>query len=399
MFTSFILLITLIFQSNAYNNTNNPIITIKYQKVQDEFFFPITLSKYETENLYIEISLSSNFTFLSISAHLNKGISLDNCDSTILSINNRQFKGYLLSSNLILKERPIELIHDFSFYYINSSMIDRYAWLGLSLGNTNPKFSLVHKMKEEHLINKLSFSFSPTYSSYLGIGEIHFGGISTMMAVNRYRSSCDSNTYYQQWNCKMKGIFIGNISNATSQLASQLIKADNLFIEANSKYFTVNQHFWNIINETFLNAYFTNRICEYKENFNKVQEIQCICHKLHNFPHFNFIFSNGNSVTLKQSDLFRQYNNICILYIKVNSLLESKSFEIGTPIMNSYHVLFDYETTSITWYSNYPFFTLKNMKSNELKFKYIILNIAILLIYNIFLFSIFCNKNKYTTYT
>jgi hypothetical protein len=50
-------------------------------------------------------------------------------------------------------------------------MIDRYAWLGLSLGNTDPKFSLLHKMKEEHLINKLAFSFSQTYSSYLGIGE------------------------------------------------------------------------------------------------------------------------------------------------------------------------------------------------------------------------------------
>lgn len=399
MFASSLILIIILHTINSYNFNDDPLITIKYQKVQDEFFFPITLSKYEIDNLYIEISLSSNFTFLSSLALINKAIPLNDCNSTLLSINDIQYQSYLLSSDIVLKQRPSQIVHDFSFYYIKPALNTQYAWLGLSLGNTNPQFSLVHKMKQEHLINKLTFSFSPTYSSYIGIGEIHFGGISPMMSVNKHKSYCDANNAYQQWNCKMKGIFIGNITNATSQITSQLIKANNLFIETNSKYFTVNQNFWSIINETFLNEYFINKICEYKPNYKKVKEIQCVCHKLINFPNFNFIFSNGNCITLKQTDLFRQYNNICILYIKENNLLENTVFEIGTPIMNSYHILFNYETSTITWYSHYPFLFFKHTITNDYKFKYIISNISLLIIYNIYLFSIFCNKNKYTAYT
>ena len=211
------------------------------------------------------------------------------------------------------------------------------------------KYSFLHSLKNENVINKVSFSFDFHTGVSSPVANLYLGGVPLKLLNNTKKTSFNVNLNVKKkgWFVKEKVKFIEIKFNNNTNFKFDINDEDSIL------QFDINE--WGIIclpNQIFekvLNFGFKNLIekgiCEEKYSYwNAYNGINCDVSKLDDFPVFTFKI--GNKILNIEKDR--------AIYDEGKVLINKcKNFIIGKGLMKSYEAVeFDYENQVINLFED-----------------------------------------------
>lgn len=226
-------------------------------------------------------------------------------------------------------------INNFSFYYIKTIDIEN-GCLGLSWSFTNYSLSLIHKMKEQGIINKLAFGFSSIDNNRM----IYFGETKEKTSNYKFKAEIPIDTSHSSWGNQLDYIIINNIRYNINQYSAFQTSHEPIFVP---------KKFFDMIKEKYFTNLFKNGICVLA-NKRDVKRIECF---RENFDmEINFVFGlKGIIFTFNSQNIFDTFSDTVTFLIQTNDRYKDQ-WILGNLFFNKYFSVFDYEDKSVSFYSN-----------------------------------------------
>ena len=246
---------------------------------------------------------------------------------------------------------------------------------------SDEKNSIVHQLKTQGLIERLSFALIP-YNSKSKNGMIYFGGIPIMEKEKyQYKAVCkeDFNTVY--WGSRMNKIILNDYEYSVNNTVYFLSAKGHFIIPEN----VMNE----LTNSTIVHPYFSDKRCELTFQTGR-QYIKCTMQAYQEFytKYINIIYFviDNNYFRFEFNELFTCVFDSCVSNFYSYDEM-SNQWVFGSFFLYKYGVNFDYEDSTITFLSNEPFVYQKqiNISNNKIRNLFVIISIflGIVLIYNI----------------
>ena len=317
----------------------------------------------ELEEPIWQIHLSMNYSYLTTSSYFHNSRFYFLCKGQfqILSdnINGELVEATLCSTPLMLGDKT-QIMNNFSYYLSTAFMFSEINYentFGLA-PNINETFSLTHLLYNQGNISTKAFSFVSKNRT----GIMYFGETPKEEIEGKHLLQC-KNQYNDGWGCQLSGIGFRTYyyqNNATS------------YFNVNEYYILVPVDFLYFMGHTILGEYFQDDICKLRHNFEYTYfecEKQMI---INNEMEIIINFDNGNILTLNLQNLFE-----CKLLKSCESLfrynyIQRKGFVFGSAFISQYVMEFNYESNSISLYSNQIVY-----KTSKIMNRYVIGNGAI----------------------
>ena len=145
--------------------------------------------------------------FLPTSMRPNNSTTTRFSKSTVINIMNIPYTASEYIDTLYLNN--VDLIENYHFFIINETNKQFPNSQGISMAFKIPyaNCSIVHQLKQNKIIDKLSYSYYPiSYSE----GRISFGGIPSKIMINPNEGKCNVSEIYITWGCYMNKIYLEN---------------------------------------------------------------------------------------------------------------------------------------------------------------------------------------------
>jgi hypothetical protein len=327
---------------------------------------PVIYSYFFCANGYFEIPLYITNNQIQITAKVSQVSSKNYILNTLFnpqqSITSKLIKDQCTSINVkgklieslvytdnIKTEKMTQFISDFLFYSIdqdeNLELKSNCISLLLNFPTINST-SLVHLMKQQGLINRLSYTFK---NCLYHKSELEFGNEPSMLE-NVHKCKVDPISY--TWNCKMNSIHIVN----DSQSIYAFKYAASFDVGRNKT--TVPCSFIDFLIEKIMNVQFQNGDCQLFEYDNK-KRIQCNdLHTIQKMPSLQINFEEF-SLELKMNTFFA-----CYLYVYCYSLFKCRKglendWVFGSSFIRHFEITFDYEDKAVLLKSSSYYINIK----------------------------------------
>ena len=211
------------------------------------------------------------------------------------------------------------------------------------------KYSFLHSLKNENIINKVSFSFDFYTGVSSPVANLNLGGVPLNLLNNTKKTTFNVNYEINKkgWFVKEKVKFMEIKLNNNSIFKYDINDEDSILQFDINEWGIIclpNQIFEKLVNFGFKNL-IEKGICEEKYSYwNAYNGINCDVSKLDDFPIFNFKI--GNKILNVDKDR-AFYNDGKVLINKC------KNFIIGKGLMKSYEAVeFDYENQVINLFED-----------------------------------------------
>lgn len=314
-----------------------------------------TPSEYKGNSTYLTQSYLQSIPVQILSKHIS-----------LFEIHNTTIPLSILNINNITHAKLISIRLGFAFHFNDTTM------------------SFLHQLKQHSYIDKASFAFvNINRSINNNINDMYFGKLpQNVIKDNMLHNTCKVNKtrlhYNSGWNCMIDYVYFEKDVN-------------NVYNEKNVVYFTtgrsdiiVPMRFIQFVKNNLLRNAFENKMC-YGSKKDEVL-IMCVCSYLLNIGNVGFVIE-GYLHLFKIEDMFDVYqpgysdDDYCELVMVPN--INEDAWIFGTSFLMNYISEFDYETESVTLYSE-SITKVKHSNINGSNLKvlfYIKLNTIILSIY------------------
>ena len=256
--------------------------------------------------------------------------------------------------------------------------------IGLAHSYDDYSFSLLHQMKNQKLVNELSYTFVPNKGEY-GTGGIYFGGLQKeTLSETNFLGKCRVNEKDVSWSCKLKNIEIEGLSlnnKEVSDITFQVFEGRQL----------VSEKFFFSLTNKILFDFVREKKCVLKSERDRFFFLECYCSILKNFPEMTFDLE-GLNFTISLGKLFYKKVSACYSMFQFDSK-NKESFTIGGYFLEYFISKFNYFDDSIELYTNLDF--ISSLKSEQKRKFIIIRKIIIFLSALLFFFTLYLfSKNK-----
>lgn len=276
-----------------------------------------------------------------------------------------------LNNNEIINGTKRVILEDFWFIIVGyiRGFDNRVGGIGLAYKFVDEKYSLTHQLKQRNIISHLNYGFIPPLliNSYENIeninisnndtllnnknqdGIIFFGGVPKNYIFNKYRYDCKLNEKYNFWSCELPYVFFGEI-NKYNNSENLYFKNENYayFNGAESRILAPHDFMtflkMNVFQEELLNG--NCKYYMYGHNY----LFECKCELMDKFPNISFVFDKYK-YTFTSSELFMEYGGGFCQFQIIENHLRKNNFAFGAPFMSKFISNFDYETKSISFYT------------------------------------------------
>ena len=264
---------------------------------------------------------------------------------------------------------------NYSFYIFHYDVFPRSLGFGYKFENNS--FSIVHSLKRERYIDRLTFSFIPLRPNIRNeeVGSIYFGTLPKEIVSNKYKAQCKVSDEIA-WNCKLTEIWIDSYqykNNYYMKFSTDFISfiPTDFFLFLKRSIFCIG---YNLYFSSDSNSIYCDK--QYIKKFNRT---------------ISFIIDDYN-FTFRLRDLFAcdtQKQYVCQLMLYNNEKIPNQ-WIIGNNLWSHYITSFDYEQGQITFYSDTPFEKKLHSKiPHNIQFNILLLTIFILIFTNFYLFFIY----------
>lgn len=237
-------------------------------------------------------------------------------------------------------------IKEYSFYWNrNEVLIKQIGKYGLSFGYKiqDRKTSIVHRLSEDKEIHEKQFSFLPFDKSKTNIGKIQIGPL-PQEEINKYKykGECQINKEHSFWSCELNTVILNNITYINREIA---------YFQTKQKETLIPQRFLDFLNYNGLQPFLGNSNCTFIHYY-KADRFQCFKNVLNELGSITFVF-RGVKIEIDIKDFFKCVDNVCdFLFIKQDDKYDQWVF--GTSFLNNIAITFNYDQSSISFYSNNP---------------------------------------------
>lgn len=337
------------------------IIKTEYDEIRGQFFLALNITVFNT-SVYLNIDLQKPYTWLSL--YLIDSSELESLESLgreqiQLSNDNKKEEALISTSSFIFRDNNIS-INDLYFYFIRKNLLNNKDSLGLSPSSNN-NFSFLYRMKEEGLINALSFGFGPHEQSSRK-GYLYFGGLPSSYTKSLNKGSCKINIRNNQW-----GFFIESI-NVKEHYYNIDKKSNFGIIVTDSPYILVPKSFMYFLYQYYFEYLFSIGYCQ-----KTTKEIYCFANYMELLPKLS-IKLDRTELIISPRQLFRAEFEFCTFLIRVNE--NNDKWIFGNSFIKAFTILFDYTKEEIVFYGKD---NVKGTNTNCLLLLYLIIIFMLLL--------------------
>lgn len=343
----------------------------KYETIKGIYHIVLKIDSLNLIN-YIEMDLNISYLWVSDLNFEDKDFE----DNKILGVetifieNKFAYLAKIIKGKISFDESPI-IIDSFNFYYINRVNNKIYDTIGFSFQTENETFSLIHQLKKNNYIDRLSFGFVPD-KEFNARGTIYFGSIPEGLIFNKQNVTCEIKN---NWGCNINEVIFKKKTFNPSNNYS--------ILDTKTPFIIVEPRFFEFLEEEYFKEYLANSTCYYKSGY------FCHCDLIDYYPTISIIL-NGYQFKLEKFDLFSKEFKICQFMITNNT--KDDTWILGTNFIKKYITVFDYETKTLSFFG-------ENIKKYIPEYKSIkstlyILYLLISLLLFIFIINLICFKIK-----
>jgi hypothetical protein len=341
-------------------------IKIEYEEIGNSFCIEISLEN--NKNNFIKINLSNNNTFIPIDFDLTHPIHSHLIGNGKVFVDKIKYKTSIVEGTFILNKINLTF-YNFIFQCIpiKNTIQNFFGQIGLTPNFYYENFSLIHKMKEEKIIDKIKFAFykldDNKFESFMFFGSFP----ENLINNNNYNNiSIDVNdSKFNLWGNFLEEIIIKNNNDEKNFFNDFNIKNNSKNNNnINNEYFVyfntiedrifVPNFIMDFLDEKIFNKYYENNACENNIEGEK-RFINCHMNLIKNFPEIYIIINNGKYIKLTEKELFiNLYKDKTVFIIQKNYYdnIEDNLIMLGTRVFRNGIIEFDYESKVINLYSN-----------------------------------------------
>ena len=265
----------------------------------------------------------------------------------------------------------------FNISYYNSLNTQHYPLSyqnpPLSYKFYNNSFSLIYSMLNDNMISHALFAIEPIDQHK---GNFHMGGVPKESIYNKYKATLKVDQNYDAWGTNLDYITINSHTFRYNRYIN---------FQANISELYVSIDFLNFLNTSLLMPYFSNKTCRYEDRYYK-KFYECQCGVFNSFPSISFMI-NGTLFEFQMKKMkdrpdLKDNENCTLLIVNVESEMNNSQFIFGTLFLKNFISVFDYESSSITFYSKCPFSSLNHNITIiiQINFVFLLVNLFLLCI-------------------
>ena len=343
-------------------------VCLDLDKKDGMYLLSFTIGRHFTQ---YDIDLQSDIVILDYSNYKanspNTGEVIEDNSKTIFS-----YKNYILKDTFII---PNTINTKLIFQSVSNSIFSPEKSFGLSVYGRKKEYSFLYQLKEDHIIDELSFTLIPKeskkHSICLGSYNDNFSQYKFKGEFNviEHKQNISSNI---NWYLNMTQVSFNNT------LYKNTMKT---YFQSNLKYIIAPESFFDYWYQTDL---FSLR-CKLAQHYH--YSIVCDCEAISHLPKFKFIFEKY-TIGIDSGFLYEKKNNQCEFnIIKMNG---GSKWVIGTDILDKMVLNINFQTNSLKLYSNVISIE-KNEISNNIPnndLKNFLIYLCLVLIFGIFIAQI-----------
>ena len=220
--------------------------------------------------------------------------------------------------------------------------------IGLTFHFDNEKYSLIHQLYNSGFINSKKFYFVPPKKDIKG--ELYIGGIPKEKLENKYKSRCFLIKNSKKWSCDLNKVHI--IINETIDIYNPI--NETVTFTSNFNNIIAPQNFITFLKKKYINKLTDSGKCKNRRiNAKKGNnfKIACKCEILFNELHYITFILNNYEYKISIDELFQYDHGLCELLIN-GEINRTDEWIIGSLFYNKHIMEFNYESKSISFYSN-----------------------------------------------
>jgi hypothetical protein len=244
----------------------------------------------------------------------------------------------------ISKDNSVIEVNSLLKFYNFLSSFDTDNSLTFAFDIKDKEHSLLHALFTQNEITILSFGLFQDKTGK--VFDLYLGGFPTAMISPMKVFVCPVNLSYSSWGCTLNKVIVD--SNNDNEIGVYINRDKSYFQSRRNQIYTPIS-FWNEFKAKYLDDYVKKNICENKY----VYYFYCDNNIVDIFPKISFVFES-TIITIDNKYLFRNIGNKKELLIFPNEN-NSREWELGAGFMMAFPMEFNYETSSISFYSNNTF--------------------------------------------
>ena len=325
-----------------------------------ELFFGTPPQKVKLEiNMEIDHSWVSHFNFRENSK--TKEVISNN--ETLYFRNKRSVQASKISDKtVIIENEDRNITIDFILYHLNYKVSLDSEAIGFAYKYKDNSMSLVHNLYRNKYIDKFSFGFAIIKDQ----GFIYFGNLPENIIKDSYETKIKVDNSQNKWGVKL--LKIGGYYNT-----------DYAYFNSGNELILAPYDYLSFIENVLLKDYLANKTCQRNIDESTREYVKiyysCDCNYIRYIKGFDLII-DGHRFELNNEDLFTTFYRDCRFVIEHKTSYPNQ-WVLGAHFMRKYKILFDYEESTITFYTDKP---LKKNYYSTIVSIYIFISITMLLI-------------------
>lgn len=229
---------------------------------------------------------------------------------------------------------------DFLLYYLQYKIsLDNEA-IGLAYKFKEQSLSLIHNLYLNDYIDRLSFGFVINDDKR---GLLYFGSIPDKLIKNSYKTKLKVDESKNTWGAKVTKV-------------GDYINNDYAYFNSGDELILAPYDYLSFIENVYLKDYISNKTCQRNVDESTRDYIKiyysCDCNYISYVAGFDIII-DGHRFELKNEELFTTYYRDCRFVIE-HKTSNPDQWVFGAHFIRQYNILFDYEDSSITFYTDKP---------------------------------------------
>lgn len=323
---------------------NSELFLLQYVILGDSYESLFKVSGSNTSLIAIP-NISSNITWFSDDVFSQNLSFFKVIEEQKIKIEDDFYNAFEIEASL---EASKMVVKNFRFFYPPSPPGILLDSLGLAFKFSDIKYSLIHQLKLQGIIDKLQFGISKLLFEDDGI--LYIGGMFNSILVNYERATCKINPNYITWGCNLNYFYINDNVSIGYQIS------DYSYFTTETSKIIVPEHFFEYLKKNIFHKYLEEKVCNIEEKYVTNVKFNCKCSSINDFPTFTFVIDNIKFEFIK-FHLFDSIGANCNFLIQTNKNKTNGNnvWILGTQFFNQYYTLYDYENETVTFFQDDEF--------------------------------------------
>lgn len=339
-----------IYCMREYLSKGENFVSGRLGRIYGSFFIELNVG-YRGETLFEIIDQELDYTYTSTNYFniFNSGSVIILRDTNVI-INGKKYQGLDIYDKVYFMEENIENKMTFKFINVTFDKFIEHGAYGLGLSISDKNQSFIHQLYDNKRIDSLSYSIIP--QPFTIPGRVYFGGIPKKIISEAIAGKCKVSSH-SKWGCRLVYVsFDKNNIVFYNQFAA--------YFQAKESGIKAPKDFLVLIRNKILHEYLITNLCQVIVN-KSLAQYRCNVSVLEKLPMLSFAF-DSTIITIPFQEFFTQINKSSA-DLEIQENLDNNQWVLGSIFLNQIATLFDYESKTITFYSNHRIKVLNSYDS------------------------------------